>query len=136
MKHPCNRNLKVFCYFHRYRIHINRNPTYENIYIFLRESLQPCWILDRGDNCLHLQVILEAVFSLLPSDSAHLVSTEWDSGIEGVEAVDPDCAHSQCSHQSVCSVEVLGENSCSEAVPAVVGPLDNFVEVPEICENR
>lgn len=107
-----------------------------NIYIFHRESLQPCWILERGNNSLHLQVILETVFPLFPSDSAHLVSAKWNRGIKDVEAVNPDRAHSQSSHQSICSVEILGENSCSKTIPAVVGPLDNLVEVPDIRKNR
>lgn len=54
------------------------------------QHLQPRGVLDRGDDCLHLQVVLQAVDALLPPMAAHLVPTKWNCSIKDVETVRPD----------------------------------------------
>jgi hypothetical protein len=97
---------------------------------------QPCGVLQRGDNGLDLQVVLQAVNALLPSHTAHLVPAEGDRGVKDVKAVHPDRPNFQCTCQGVRRVYVVGEHTSSQSVLACVGPLDDLIEIAVEKQNE
>ena len=91
--------------------------------------LQPCGVLDRCDDGLHLQVVLQAVDALLPPDAALLVPAEGDPGIKDVEAVHPDGTDPESTCQGVGRVQALGEHTGSQSILARICPLDNLIQI-------
>ncbi len=91
--------------------------------------LQPRGVLDRRDDGLDLQVVLQAVDALLPPDSALLVSAERDRGVEDVEAVHPHGPDPERAGQGVGRVQVVGEDPSSQPVLACICPLDDLVQI-------
>lgn len=90
---------------------------------------QPRGVLERGDDRLDLQVVLQAVDALLPTDAAHLVPAEGDRRVEDVEAVHPDRAGPEGTCQGVGRVQIVGENTGGQSILACIRPLDDLVEV-------
>ena len=93
------------------------------------QHLQPRGVLDRGDDCLHLQVVLQAVNALLPPNAAHLVPTKGNCSIEDVEAVHPDGSDPERTCQGVGRVQAIGEYASGQSILARICPLDNLIEI-------
>ena len=91
--------------------------------------LQPCGVLDRCDDGLHLQVVLQAVDALLPPDAALLVPAEGNPGVKDVEAVHPDGTDPESACQGVGRVQALGEHTGSQSILARICPLDNLIQI-------
>lgn len=99
------------------------------LFVFL-EFLQPCRILQGSNHSLNLQVVVEAVDPLLPPDTAHLVPSERDPGVEHVEAVHPHCPSLQPPRHRLGSIDVRREDACCQPVPCLVRSFDHLVYVP------
>lgn len=96
------------------------------------ENLQPSRILERGDNSLDLQVIVEAVNTLFPANATHFIASKWDRCVKNIEAIDPYGSSSQCPHHGVCSFKISCENTSSQTIACLVCSFYHFVDIPDI----
>lgn len=76
------------------------------------DYLYPSRILQWCDNSFHLEVVVKTIDSFLPANTTHLVPTKRNCSIKNIKAINPHSSSSQCPHQSVGRVHVLGKHAC------------------------
>merc|ERR1712050_370879 len=91
-------------------------------------SLQKCGIaLQRHRDRLGLRVVFERVRALLTADAGLLETAEWSGRVEYVVCVHPDGARPEGTAHPVDGVHVLAEDTCGEAIVAVIAPRNHLL---------